>query len=179
MQASSNFSTRTWSDLGYINNIPNRIVDRSHFNTKMQNNIHCINFVKHTSNISNILERNFMTFKQFSRTISRYSTGGGSQAHYNATFITFSSSLSPVQCSLLLTVDRATWGRNKRSAGRNESCNRRNLEVSLWAQRKAKNMRSDLIALNEGTSQKLNLHKRVFLTLTASKMRRKYATKNI
>ena len=77
MQASSNFSTRTWSDLGYINNIPNRIVDRSHFNTKMQNNIHCINFVKHTSNISNILERNFMTFKHFSRAISRYSTGGG------------------------------------------------------------------------------------------------------
>ena len=77
VQASSNFSTRIWSDLGYINNIPNRIVDRSHFNTKMQNNIQCINFVKHTSNISNILERNFMTFKQFSRTISRYSTERG------------------------------------------------------------------------------------------------------
>ena len=45
-----------------------------HKDAKQYTLIHCINFVKHTSNISNILERNFMTFKQFSRTISRYST---------------------------------------------------------------------------------------------------------
>ena len=39
--------------------------------------------------------------------------------------------LSLIQCSLLLTFDRANRERNKRSAGRNESCNRRKLEVSL------------------------------------------------
>ena len=35
--------------------------------------------------------------------------------------VTFSSSLSLVQCSLLLTFDRANWERNKRSAGRRKN----------------------------------------------------------